>query len=71
MADGTLPALAANALAGPGRWQPTLWETEVRQSLVERLRGCPVGIDEQGIGLQEPPPEFLVVAVHRGSGTAS
>jgi hypothetical protein len=38
---------------------------------VERLAGRSIGIEEQGIGLQKPPPEFPVVAVHRRSGTAS
>jgi hypothetical protein len=38
---------------------------------VERLRGRSIGIGEEGIGLQEPPPVFLVVAMHRRGRTAS
>ena len=62
MAAGTLPALASNALAGPGWGQPTLWETEVLQPLVERLKGSPVGICKQLVGRQEPPAPLPVVA---------
>ena len=71
MADGTLAALAANALAGPGGWQPTLWEAEVLQPLVERLTGGAIRIDEELIRIEEPPAPLPVVAVHWRSGTAS